>query len=101
MKVSVVVAALNERGFIGRLVDSINDCEYKDKEVIVVDGGSTDGTAEIAERKGATVVKETGEPRGPSHARNQGVEEADVVYVMSKTLRKLSTWGAGIGKSAR
>jgi len=81
MKVSVVVAALNERGFIGRLVDSINDCEYKDKEVIVVDGGSTDGTAEIAKRKGASVVKETGEPRGPSHARNQGVEESDAEIV--------------------
>jgi len=81
MKVSVVVAALNEREFIGRLIDSINNCEYKDKEVIVVDGGSTDGTVEIAEKKRATVIEETGEPGGPSHARNQGVEEADAEIV--------------------
>lgn len=83
-KVSVVVATLNEKRFIGNLINSIKKCSYPNKEVIVVDGGSTDGTTEIAEERGAEVIEEKGDPKGPSHARNQGVRcsNAEVVCVM-------------------
>ena len=53
---SIVIPAKNESASIGDLVDTAR-AEYPDAEVIVVDDGSTDNTAEIAEKAGATVVR--------------------------------------------
>src|SRR5439155_10251271 len=54
--VSVVIAALNEEAAIGKV---INDVPRKiADEIIVVDNGSTDRTAEVAEAAGARVVAE-------------------------------------------
>jgi dolichol-phosphate mannosyltransferase len=52
--VAVVIPALNEAGKIGRVLDKFpRDPRF---EAIVVDDGSTDGTAEEARRLGAAVV---------------------------------------------
>ena len=50
--ISVVIPALDEEGRVGDAVRSVHD----DAEVIVVDGGSTDGTRAEAAAAGATVV---------------------------------------------
>jgi glycosyltransferase involved in cell wall biosynthesis len=55
-RVSVVIPALNEEEAIGEVVKSIP--RELVSEVIVVDNGSTDKTAEIAKRAGARVVFE-------------------------------------------
>ena len=50
-KVSIVIPARNEERYIGRTLDAALRLDYPDFEVIVVDDGSTDGTArEIRER---------------------------------------------------
>ena len=49
---SVVILALNEEPFVASAVRSVRD----DAEVIVVDGGSTDGTRAEAAAAGATVI---------------------------------------------
>lgn len=46
MNLSVVIPTLNERGHLQQLIDSIDGLDSIDKEIIIVDGGSTDGTAE-------------------------------------------------------
>ncbi len=53
--VSVVIPTLNERDFLAVTLQHVkaNDVEH---ECIVVDGGSVDGTVEIAESAGAQVV---------------------------------------------
>ncbi|MBN1341779.1 MAG: TIGR04283 family arsenosugar biosynthesis glycosyltransferase [Phycisphaerae bacterium] len=53
--INVVIPALNEAASIGKVLAAIPD--WVD-EVIVVDNGSTDDTAAIAEQAGATVVRE-------------------------------------------
>ena len=53
-RISVIVPALDEAGSIGRTLASIPSSE--DLEVIVVDGGSHDGTPELARTGGARVV---------------------------------------------
>jgi glycosyltransferase involved in cell wall biosynthesis len=54
--VSVVVPALNEENFLGKNLQSILNQDYRNFELIVVDNGSTDRTAEIAEKFGAKVI---------------------------------------------
>lgn len=54
--VSVIIAALNEEAAIGKVVSEVP--RHIADEVIVVDNGSTDRTAEVAEAAGAHVVTE-------------------------------------------
>lgn len=58
--------------------DKIKDCLESARsitsDILVIDGGSIDGTVKIAERYGARVIKQLG--RGYSDWRNQGIKEA-------------------------
>jgi len=72
MRVSVILPALNEAECIGELVQEA--LAQAVGEVIVVDNGSTDGTAEVARRAGARVVSEP--RRGYGYACAAGVAAA-------------------------
>lgn len=73
--VSVVIPAYNEEKEIGECLSSLSKQSYSKKEIIVVDDGSTDKTAEIASSfKNVRLVK--GQHKGPGTARNLGVKHA-------------------------
>ncbi|MEW6249748.1 MAG: glycosyltransferase family 2 protein [Planctomycetota bacterium] len=69
MKLVVVIPALNEQATIGEVVARIPAVipGVDETEILVVDDGSTDATAEYARAAGAAVV---------SHQRNEGVGAA-------------------------
>jgi glycosyltransferase involved in cell wall biosynthesis len=46
MKLSVIIPCFNESGTIDKIVDAVNNSSYQDKEIIIVDDCSTDGTRE-------------------------------------------------------
>lgn len=73
--VSVVLAAYNEAATIGAVVAGCAAHTPGLIELIVVDDGSTDGTAALAERAGA-VVHRLPENRGKGHAIRHGIEHA-------------------------
>lgn len=48
--VTVIVPARNEERSIGATLDSLRRQDYRNLQIVVVDGGSTDGTAKIVQR---------------------------------------------------
>ena len=76
MFVSIVIPAYNEERYLGHCLQPLRAQSYPAAqfEIIIVDNGSSDGTAEIARRFGARVVRE---PRkGVARARQSGFEAA-------------------------
>ncbi len=69
--ISVVIPVLNEETHIAKTIASLSPSDSL--EVIVVDGGSSDNTAEIARHAGATVIDS---PRGRSLQMNRGAAAA-------------------------
>lgn len=56
MKLSVVIPCYNERDSIRAIIDAVRAAPYKDKEIIVVDDFSKDGTREILKNEIASLV---------------------------------------------
>ena len=77
--VSVVIPALNAERFIGEAIESVQAQTLKVSEIIVVDNGCTDRTAQIASQLGAAVVVE--EQRGLSRARNAGIRQCKQKWI--------------------
>jgi 4,4'-diaponeurosporenoate glycosyltransferase len=78
-QVSVIIPARNESSNIPHLLLSLAAQSLKPQEVIVVDDGSTDDTAEVARRHDATVMISKPLPegwRGKTWACHQGAEAA-------------------------
>lgn len=79
--VSIVVRTLNCREALERCLRSIRELHYPEEryEILVVDGGSQDGTVATARRYGAQVVFDNG--KGRNAALNVGIEHARGQYV--------------------
>jgi glycosyltransferase involved in cell wall biosynthesis len=74
LRVVAVVPARNESGRVGATVSALSTIP-EIGEIVVVDDGSTDSTAEEAKRAGARVVR-LGRTRGKGNALKQGIATA-------------------------
>jgi len=74
--VSVVIPAYNAAATIEAAIQSVLHQSYAPIEVIIVDDGSTDGTARQVRRFGERVRYVRQEHAGPGAARNRGAGEA-------------------------
>ena len=80
--VSVVVPAYNAERFLGRAMRSALTQTYTRLELIVVDDGSTDGTAQVIRSFPDSRVRHFSQPnRGQGAARNHGIRVSAGRYV--------------------
>ena len=80
MKVSFLVPAYNEAATIGEVLDRVAELDLE-AQVIVVDDGSSDGTAEIAEARGATVIRQPNRGKGAALRAAIPHVEGDIAVV--------------------
>ncbi|MGP9801291.1 glycosyltransferase family 2 protein [Rheinheimera sp. NSM] len=79
---SVVIPAYNRAGIIEKAISSVFDQTFEDYEVIVVDDGSTDNTADVVNNMNdARLQLITQENGGASRARNSGIDAARGKYI--------------------
>ena len=78
MNLSIIIPTLNEAQHIGRLIDRLLTNKTNEIEIIVVDGGSGDGTLDIVQSKGISIIK-----TAPSRAiqMNAGAAAAQYQYL--------------------
>ena len=69
MRVSVIIPALDEEAAIASTIDSVRRALHAGDEVLVVDGGSADRTADLVRASGARLL--TGS-RGRGRQMNAG-----------------------------
>jgi len=86
MRISVIVASHNTASTIGRCLDSIALQSAGNIEVVVADGGSNDGTAEILQRRtakmGGTLVWFSKPDNGIAEAWNRAITLATGDWVL-------------------
>jgi glycosyltransferase involved in cell wall biosynthesis len=74
--ISVVIPAYNSEPFIADAIESVLAQTVPPDEIIVVDDGSTDRTADVLQRFGSRVHLLQQANKGPSAARNRGAAAA-------------------------
>lgn len=80
-RVSVVMPAFNCALYVGRAVDSVLSQTYRDYELIVVDDGSTDNTADIVGRYEGKITYFYQNNSGVSAARNRALKDSGGEFI--------------------
>lgn len=94
-QISIVMPTLNQKQYVRRAIDSIltQPCPA---EIIVVDGGSTDGSLEILDSYGSAIRYISEPDRGQSDAVNKGLKLATgeiIGWLNSDDVYKPDTFG--------
>ena len=98
-ELSIIIPAYNEADYIESLIGSIKDSvKHIQFEIIVIDNGSKDNTAQIAKDAGATVYLTS--KNTVSKARNIGFDKANsgILAFLDADVRITPKWGEEIIK---
>jgi hypothetical protein len=83
-KISTIILTLDSMNYIKICLDSVLSQAYPDREVIVVDNGSKDGTVSfIKENYPEVILIENKENAGAAKARNQGIQISKGEWVLT------------------
>lgn len=82
-RLSIITVCLNDRQGLQRTLASIRSQTVQDADLIVVDGGSTDGSVELIKEQESAITIWTSEPdQGIYDAQNKGWYMANTSYVL-------------------
>ncbi|MGH8012131.1 MAG: glycosyltransferase family 2 protein [Candidatus Binataceae bacterium] len=81
VRVSIIIPVYNGAATVGAAIDSAFAQDFDGHEIIVVNDGSTDSTAEVIARYGARIHTIRQENRGPASARNAAAAIAGGEYL--------------------
>ncbi|MFH0923030.1 MAG: glycosyltransferase family 2 protein, partial [Candidatus Micrarchaeota archaeon] len=97
MKLSIIIPALNEETTIAETIHVAKKA-FPEAEIVVVDDGSTDGTAENARKCGTVLIRHSNN-RGKGRAMSSGAKaasgeallflDADILNLSTKMLKKI------------
>lgn len=79
--ISVIIPVYNRPNLIKRAIDSVINQTYKFFEIIVIDNGSTDNTADIVEKNYKSVNLIRQNHTGVASARNKGIINSKGKYI--------------------
>jgi glycosyltransferase involved in cell wall biosynthesis len=85
MRVSFLVPAYNEAATIGELLDRVRALDL-DKQVIVIDDGSEDGTGEIAEGRADLILRQPNHGKGAAVRAGIPHVDGDIVVIQDADL---------------
>lgn len=74
--ISVIIPVYNGEKYLAEAIENVKKQDYQPLEIIVIDDGSTDKTAEIAAKFKDSIRYIYQENSGPSAARNRGIRTA-------------------------
>lgn len=83
-KISVVIPTFNRSDVLSRAINSVISQTFQDHEVIIVDDGSTDNTAQVVkeiQKKDERIIYYYQDNQGPSAARNFGIKKSRGNYI--------------------
>lgn len=81
MKVSVLIPTYNRRDYVVSAIESVLAQDFTDHELIVVDDGSTDDTADLLRPYASAIRLIRTANQGPALARNVGMQAARGDYI--------------------
>ncbi|MBN2568719.1 MAG: glycosyltransferase [Deltaproteobacteria bacterium] len=82
-KVTIITVTYNDAGNLLKTIDSVVSQTYKNKEYIVIDGGSGDGTRELLTKYDSVIDNWVSEPdEGIFHAMNKGSQKATGEWII-------------------
>jgi len=79
--VSVIMPSYNTSLYIQEAIDSVLSQDYPNKELIIIDDGSTDNTVDLIRAYGERVTLLTQKNQGSAVARNAGIAAARGEYI--------------------
>lgn len=78
MKISVVICSYNQGAYLEAAILSAIQQDYTEKEIILIDGGSTDSSVDIIHKYQSYFKYWVSEPdNGQTHAINKGIQQAE------------------------
>lgn len=109
MECSIIIPALNGRDNLEPPLQGLKgvlDGLVPSWEVVVVDGGLTDGTMELAHRRGASVIFQTdpgfgGALKAGFEAARDDPQVTRINYPQQNPLKLCPLAGAGVGRGTR
>jgi len=82
-KVSVILPVHNRADVLPRAIRSVLDQQFRDLELVIIDDGSSDNSAEIAQSFGDERIRliRLGQNRGGNVARNEGIRASSAPII--------------------